>query len=204
MWLVPVLTKIWWCENHQMYICFWNECLLSPILCQFFFSVAPSLWCLRLCVWACYLWGVFHQTLPQQPRHHLQLLFRLLNIGIQLEDFLEVGAGWQVVLTRAEKIRSLNKSGCFRRMNAGFTAPLNPCEPGLVCRRPSCCWAPAAEQSRSPVWPLQSDSVSGSRWLWRRVDGRVKRMRDSTHTFTFTVSSLPFSQLFSVKKPCRL
>lgn len=53
-----------------------------------------------------------------------------------------------------------------------FTAPVNPCEPALVCRRPSCCSAPAAEPSHSPLWPLQSDSVSGSKWLWRAAKTR--------------------------------
>lgn len=62
----------------------------------------------------------------------------------------------------------------IHRMNVCvFMAPVDPYKPGLVCRRLSCCSAPAAAQSHSPVWPLQSDSVSGSKWLWRRAENRT-------------------------------
>lgn len=37
--------------------------------------------------------SAFHETLSQQARHHLKLLLGLLNVGVQLEDFLEVAAG---------------------------------------------------------------------------------------------------------------
>lgn len=52
--------------------------------------------CVRAAVF--YRLRVFHQTAPQQTRHHLQLLLGLLDVGVQLEDFLQVAAGRQVVL----------------------------------------------------------------------------------------------------------
>lgn len=45
-----------------------------------------------------YLCCVLHQTLSQQGRHRLQLLLSLPDVGVQLEDFLQVAAGGQVVL----------------------------------------------------------------------------------------------------------
>lgn len=59
----------------------------------------------------CHLWGVlvavFHQALSQQARHRLQLLLGLPDVGVQLEDLLEVAAGGQVVLPpgRGEEIK---------------------------------------------------------------------------------------------------
>lgn len=126
--------------------------------------------CVRAAVF--YPRRVFHQTLPQQTRHHLQLLLSLPDVGVQLEDFLQVAAGWQVVLPQRSNIKIRRISNHVKTQMGRLTAPANPCEPALVCRRPSCCSAPAAEPSHSPVWPLQSDSVSGSKWLWRAAKTR--------------------------------
>ena len=43
--------------------------------------------------------------------------------------------------------------------------PLNPYGPGHVCRMPSYWLAPDAAQSHSPLWPLHTDLVSGSKLL---------------------------------------
>lgn len=126
-----------------------------------------TLRCVCVCAAVFYPRRVFHQTPPQQTRHHLQLLLGLLDVGVQLEDFLQVAAGWQVVLPQRCNIKIRRISNHIKTQMGRFTAPANPCEPALVCRRPSCCSAPAAEPSHSPVWPLQSDSASGSKWLWR-------------------------------------
>lgn len=119
-----------------------------------------------------YLCCVLHQTLSQQGRHRLQLLLSLPDVGVQLEDFLQVAAGGQVVLAemrgnREARLKTPDDLNARLKPRCGcLAAPVNPCEPGLVCKRPSCCWAPAAAQSHSPLWPPQSDSPSGSRWLW--------------------------------------
>lgn len=42
--------------------------------------------------------SVVHQALSQQACHHLELLLSLLDVWVQLEDFLQVAAGRQVVL----------------------------------------------------------------------------------------------------------
>lgn len=67
----------------------------------------------------------------------------------------------------SKQIQFKNKDCCL----SGLKAPVNPCEPGPFGRRPSCCWAPAAERSRSPVWPLETDSVLGGKWLCGCVNG---------------------------------
>lgn len=41
-----------------------------------------------------------HQALSQQARHQLKLLLGLLNFWVQMEDFLKVTAGRQVVLEK--------------------------------------------------------------------------------------------------------
>lgn len=132
--------------------------------------------------------SLFHQALSQQTRHHLQLLLSLPHVGVQLEDFLEVAAGRQVVLQQRKKwikkymiIKQIQKSSCFSRTN--FTAPSSLYEPGRVCRRLSCCSAPAAARSHSPVWPPQSDSASGGKWLWRGVAKRTKSQREPLVSF---------------------
>ncbi|KAF3833931.1 hypothetical protein F7725_025135 [Dissostichus mawsoni] len=51
----------------------------------------------------CYPWCVcraVHQALPQQTCHLLQLQLGLPDVGVQLEDFLQITAGRQVILHR--------------------------------------------------------------------------------------------------------
>lgn len=58
---------------------------------------------LKMCVYVSHPWcmcSAVHQALSQQACHHLQLLLSLSDVWVQLEDFLEVTAGGQVVLVR--------------------------------------------------------------------------------------------------------
>lgn len=62
--------------------------------------------CLHVTSLMFHLGGVFatvlHQAPSQQTRHCLQFLLSLLDVGVQLEDLLEVAAGRQVVLPPKE------------------------------------------------------------------------------------------------------
>lgn len=55
----------------------------------------------QACALHLHLRRVLHQTLPQQGRDRLQLLLSLPDVGVQLEDLLQVAAGGQVVLAAA-------------------------------------------------------------------------------------------------------